>query len=602
MSRRNPLLAALTLLLYGATALVVLVVVAWFAVPALIPGFLRPATLPAPGLAAGLTLDPTSTAPITFPTLPPEWTITPSPPPSATRTPDRFPSPTASLAFGTAATELPNLNRTAESGSDARVAADVTFLRVRALPGTAGDIIGNLPALTPVRIIGRTPEDDWLEVIGPDDLRGWVQAQFLDVYINLLSVPVTAGAVLDATPTQLAPGEARVKEDGGNLRLRQTPGTAGAILTHLPAGLPLDLVGRTADSVWLQVITSDNQRGWVMTQFVDVFISLNGLPVTGTAVDATAAPPAQPAAGMPPGAPSTQVAAAPTSPPTLPPPTALPPTPTPTQPPPPTAAPTEPPVSAPPLPGDLLFGVTDHAREIYLAGQALGNRANVFAKVGDSITVSPQFLTPIGYGQFNLRDYEYLAEVVNFYGSGWARTGNAFTNVSLAAKGGWSTFSVLSGSLSDKSFCGPAESPLLCEYRLTRPAVALIMLGTNDVLGTHDEAYLANLRRIVADTAGRGVLPVLSTIPPFLRAGYEARADQLNALIVAVAQEHQVPVWNFWAALQPLPNNGMGSDGVHPAWAPNATDFTPENLQYGSTVRNLTALLVLDALWRQVMY
>jgi hypothetical protein len=45
----------------------------------------------------------------------------------------------------------------------------------------------------------------------------------------------------------------------------------------------------------------------------------------------------------------------------------------------------------------------------------------------------------------------------------------------------------------------------------------------------------------------------------------------------------------------------MGPDGVHPSWAPNAADFTPENLQYGSTVRNLTALMVLDALWRQVM-
>jgi hypothetical protein len=254
-----------------------------------------------------------------------------------------------------------------------------------------------------------------------------------------------------------------------------------------------------------------------------------------------------------------------------------------------------------PLPGDLLFGLSEHAREIYLAGQARGQRANVFAKVGDSITVSPQFLTPIGYGLFNLRDYGYLAEVVHFYGSGWARTGNAFANTSLAAKGGWSTFSVLSGSLSDKAFCRAAEPPLLCEYRLTRPAVALIMLGTNDVLGTQDEAYLANLRRIVSDTVAQGILPVLSTIPPFRRAGYEARAEQLNALIVAVAQEHQVPVWNYWAALQPLPNYGMGPDGVHPAWAPNAADFTPENLQYGSTMRNLTALQVLDTIWRQVM-
>jgi len=44
------------------------------------------------------------------------------------------------------------------------------------------------------------------------------------------------------------------------------------------------------------------------------------------------------------------------------------------------------------------------------------------------------------------------------------------------------------------------------------------------------------------------------------------------------------------------------SDGVHPSAAPNSADFTPENLQYGMTVRNLTALQALDAVWRGAMY
>jgi hypothetical protein len=32
------------------------------------------------------------------------------------------------------------------------------------------------------------------------------------------------------------------------------------------------------------------------------------------------------------------------------------------------------------------------------------------------------------------------------------------------------------------------------------------------------------------------------------------------------------------------------------------TAFTPENLKYGYTVRNLTALQALDAIWRLVIY
>ena len=82
---------------------------------------------------------------------------------------------------------------------------------------------------------------------------------------------------------------------------------------------------------------------------------------------------------------------------------------------------------------------------------------------------------------------------------------------------------------------------------------------------------------------------------------YEGRVAEFNGYIVAIAQENDLPVWNFWRALQGLPNQGLGSDGVHPSVAPDAADFTPANLQYGNTVRNLTALQLLDALWRGVM-
>jgi hypothetical protein len=270
--------------------------------------------------------------------------------------------------------------------------------------------------------------------------------------------------------------------------------------------------------------------------------------------------------------------------------------------PPPTATSTSPP--APPggyTDSTYLTGLSEHTRQIFLAGQALGNRTNVFSKVGDSITVSPQFLLPFGQGQYNLRDYAHLGEAVGFFAGGWARNGNPFVNSSLAAKGGWSSFSVLSPSQADKTVCRASESPLRCEYRLSRPAVALILVGTNDILDTSTDGYRANMRRIIEDTLGLGIVPVISTLPPFQRAGYEARVDEFNGILVALAQEYDIPVWHYWAALQPLPNQGLSSDGVHPSAAPNPADFTSENLLYGHTVRNLTALQALDALWRQVM-
>jgi hypothetical protein len=50
-----------------------------------------------------------------------------------------------------------------------------------------------------------------------------------------------------------------------------------------------------------------------------------------------------------------------------------------------------------------------------------------------------------------------------------------------------------------------------------------------------------------------------------------------------------------------LPNRGLSSDGVHPSVGPASADFTPANLQYGMTARNLTTLQALDAVWRWAM-
>ncbi len=592
MGRKPSSLNLLTVLalatVVGLTAIVALALV--------FPSLLPSALVPLPERVPTLAIPPTSA---NFPTLPPEWTNTPvSPlPPTRTAAPTATPASTDTPVVG-GVTVLPNLSGTADAGSDARVKANADGLRLRQLPGTAGRITAFLKALTPLKLVGRTPDNVWLEILTPEQQRGWVLAEFVDIYISLVGVPQTAGAALNASPTAVAVGEARVAAGSDNLRLRAGPGTAGAILATLASGTVLDLQGRTADNVWLEVITAAHQRGWVMSQFVEVFISVSSLPVTGTAVNATAAPTAnnQPAAtqiGSLPLSTSTPVFVPPTA--TLPPP----PTWTPPPPPPPTNT------SAPPPGGyvdsGFVTGLSQHARDIFVAGQGLGNRANVFSKVGDSMTISSQFLFPIGSGQYDLRGYGGLAEVVAHFSSGWARTGNSYYNTSLAAKSGWSSWSVLAPSVADKTVCRQYESPLLCEYRVTKPAVALIMVGTNDVMGTTPDAYRANMRRVVADTIQMGIIPVLSTLPPFQRTGYEARAGELNGILFSVAQEYDIPMWNYWAALQPLPNHGLSPDGVHPSWSPGPADFTADNLRYGYTVRNLTALQALDTIWRQVM-
>ena len=116
------------------------------------------------------------------------------------------------------------------------------------------------------------------------------------------------------------------------------------------------------------------------------------------------------------------------------------------------------------------------------------------------------------------------------------------------------------------------------------------MLGTND--SPRPETFEANLRKVLDDLIERGVLPVLATKADNLEGD-----GSINAVIARLAAEYDLPLWNYWAAMQPLPRHGLQEDGAHLTLGPNHFD-DPQALKSGWTVRNLTALQTLDAVWQ----
>ena len=60
-----------------------------------------------------------------------------------------------------------------------------------------------------------------------------------------------------------------------------------------------------------------------------------------------------------------------------------------------------------------------------------------------------------------------------------------------------------------------------------------------------------------------------------------------------------MPLWNFWAAAQPLPAHGLRPDGFHLTWERNYFN-DPAVMQQAWPWRNLTALQAIDAVWRGV--
>jgi hypothetical protein len=222
-------------------------------------------------------------------------------------------------------------------------------------------------------------------------------------------------------------------------------------------------------------------------------------------------------------------------------------------------------------------------------GLQAGNRPNVFARAGDSITFASQFLVPLANpspGVDSAVDGS-LTETLNFFRSGTIGSQNSFARTSTAAHGGYSTTDLL--------------ALLPGELAATRPAFVLIEVGTNDIaLGYSVDVFRQNLTVLAQTALNMGVVPVLSTIPDILLSPQlQQRQPSFNQAIEDVGEALQVPVWNYWRALQRLPGVGIGGDLVHPSVSPaGGGDFTPAGLQYGYNVRNLTALQTLDKLKR----
>lgn len=271
----------------------------------------------------------------------------------------------------------------------------------------------------------------------------------------------------------------------------------------------------------------------------------------------------------------------------------------------------------------------DNLRAIFLRGQQLGNRANVFAKVGDSITFGASYLTAVGSAGYDpaLRyfsgDHTDLAPTIEFFRSTAVdgKGSNSFNHQSYAARGGWTSTDVLFAlyNTAPNPPEWPPESPLEGEYRVLKPSISLIMIGTNDIWRANPVYFRSQLTTIVQKTMDEGIIPVLSTIPDVLLEANRAwpLVNDVNKVITDVAETFNIPLWNYWLAGQLQANKGLGRGGVHPScpdegkydpstdpcsYHPENTQFfTDDGLEYGFNMRNFTAVEVLHKLKQVVI-
>jgi hypothetical protein len=231
--------------------------------------------------------------------------------------------------------------------------------------------------------------------------------------------------------------------------------------------------------------------------------------------------------------------------------------------------------------------VSNTARDLYQHGKIDGNDPHAFSKVGDGEVSAEWFLTMFDLGKdyYDLGPYQNLLPVIEKFSGSFGRIG-------MAARRGFNTERILDPSLRNAELCESGESPLTCELRLHRPAFVFLSLGTNQVW--QSEEFEKGMRQILEILLSKHVIPILATKGDNLEGDY-----RINRAIACLAQEYDVPLWNFWSAIQPLPHHGLQPDLEHLTYG--ITDFNnADAMQSAWAVRNLTALQVLDAVWRGV--
>ncbi len=234
--------------------------------------------------------------------------------------------------------------------------------------------------------------------------------------------------------------------------------------------------------------------------------------------------------------------------------------------------------------------VSATAKAIYERGIKAGNHEDRFSKIGDCQNIQPYFLWMFDQpDRYELReDQAYLQEAIDHFSG-------SFERESAATKGGLNVAAVISTSYLwlDPERCEDGESPLTCELRLYQPSIAILSMEETWGRDNKVENYEKYMRQVIETVIEFGTVPILATKADNLEGDH-----QINQAIAQLAYEYDIPLWNFWRAVQPLEDHGLNEDGFHLTGLNNFTNI--EDLEDGWPMRNLTALQAIDSVWRQL--
>ncbi len=189
-----------------------------------------------------------------------------------------------------------------------------------------------------------------------------------------------------------------------------------------------------------------------------------------------------------------------------------------------------------------------NAIEIYMKAVEAGRDSSHYSIMGDCQAPTWRMFGHFEYQSFSLPDdFKYLQPTLDQYKGQWIRD-------AVTVNSGFTVASLFSTAWANQDLCGATETPIDCELRINNSPVSLIMLGTNWGSGRNEE-FDTNLRKAVAYLIDHNVLPIIVT------KGEATDPDfPLNQIMAEVAYDFDIPLWNFWAGIQDLDNQGLETE------------------------------------------
>lgn len=201
-----------------------------------------------------------------------------------------------------------------------------------------------------------------------------------------------------------------------------------------------------------------------------------------------------------------------------------------------------------------------------VAAKGMG-KPGVVIHIGDSITYAAPYGAWARYGEGQT---DADKAVLKWMHANAANDTDGWHLARTDHKAGGRSMTACSGIRADELRAGgkrglPSFAKLLDEYK---PQVVVLMIGTNDASAGRDKkAYLADVSAMVDSALDKGVVPVLTTIPP--HPGKRDLATAYNDGLRAIAKDKSLPLVDFEKEILTRRKddwNGalLAKDDVHP--------------------------------------